>query len=115
MSGGRPPGPKRLAAMEQLAKMREAKLPDNEIRQALIESGLTGQQARELVPMEPSKPAPVAVLDSEDKAAIIEGAVHFLNSIATRLTPTIIDRFPDTLGPMNRDALTWSRKLKGAL
>ncbi len=113
---GRPIGPKRLAAMEQVAKLREQRIPDDEIRTILIESGLTRQQAFEIVPRtEPLTQAPVRLPDNEDKAALIEGAVHFLESIAKRLEPNIIDRFPMVLGPMSRDSLSWARKLKGAL
>ena len=110
----RPAGPKKQAALEQLAKMREAKLPESEIRQALLEAGLSGVQVREIMPTpEPSKPM-TRPLEPEAKAAITEGAIHFLNTIAQRLTPDACNRYPDLVAIKN-DALTWGRKLKGAL
>lgn len=113
----RPIGPKKLAAIEQRDKLRAAKLPDAEIRQALILSGLTKAQAVELVPLaESEKPKETAkvALDAEAKAANIEGAIHFLETISKHLTPNVCDRFND-LGTVKHDALTWARKLRGVL
>ena len=117
---GRPPGPKRIEAMKQVEALRTAKMPDAEIREALVKSGLTRQQAKELVPLTDADklglPAPMIArtLDDESKNANIEGAIHFLETIAKRVTPNIIDRFNDMAGVRN-DALTWARKLKGIL
>lgn len=117
MSIGRPPGPKKLAAIEQMNKLKAAKIPDAEIRQALILSGLTKAQAIELLPLtdeEKPRPAPLPHKDAETRAAIVEGAIHFLETIAKRLTPDVCDRFKD-VGSVKGDALTWARKLRGAL
>lgn len=106
-------GPKKLAAIEQIKQMREKGLPDDEIRTALLEHGLSNSQVNELLPtmQEPSKMLPVA---DEMKQLVREQAVLFLESLAKRFPPTSIDRFPE-LGTMRSDALTWARKLKGAL
>ncbi len=114
---GRPPGPKKLAAIEQMKALVAKGLPDDEIRTALIEAGLTKVQARELLPLKAEdlpKPSPARVLNDEVRNANIEGAVHFLETIAKRLTPNICDRFNE-LGPLKGDALTWARKLKGVM
>ena len=115
---GRPIGPKKLAAMEQVATMRSQGRNDADIREALLSSGLTRQQARELVPLSNTDlmPAPMIVTpaDDEDKKAVYGGAVHFLESIAKRITPNMCDRFTD-LGMVKHDALTWARKVKGAM
>lgn len=114
----RPIGPKKLAAIEQRDKMKAAGKKAFEIRDALIFSGLTKQQAKELVPMDESdmSPAPMipAVKDDETKRANIEGAIHFLETISKHLTPNVCDRFND-LGTVKHDALTWARKLRGVL
>ncbi len=110
----RPIGPKKQAALEQLEKMRQAKLPDSEIRQALLEAGLSGAQVRELMPLpEPEKPISRPI-EPEAKLANIQGAIHFLETIAQRLKPEVCNRYPDTVAVKN-DALTWARKLKGTL
>lgn len=112
-----PKGPKRIAAEAELVKLRAAKVPDAEIRQALILSGLTKVQAVELLPLtdeEKPKAAPLPHKDAETRAAIVEGAIHFLETIAKRLTPDVCDRFKD-VGSVKGDALTWARKLRGAL
>ena len=109
----RPEGPKKIAAREQLTAMRAQGLKDDEIRQALVVSGLSRAQVLELMPVpivEPVKP----VITDDAKAAVIGGAVHFLESIAKRITPDMVDRFAD-LGAVKSDALTWGRKVKGAL
>jgi hypothetical protein len=110
---GRPPGPKKLAAIEQRDALLAKGMPKDEVRQALIEAGLTGAQANELLPrdLEPEKPKPVPT--SDDKAAVLEGAINFLEGIAKRVKTEYIDRFPE-LGAVRNDALTWARKVKGA-
>lgn len=114
---GRPIGPKKLAAIEQRDLMRAKGIADSEIRQALILSGLTNQQAKELLPLadveKPTEHLPRPIED-EGKQAIINGAVHFLDTIAKRISPNAVDRFNE-LGMLKSDALTWARKLKGAL
>ncbi len=111
---GRPPGPKRLAALEQLTKMRAQGCKDDEIRLALIESGLTKQQANELLPV-PIEEAKVPVIVGDDvRNANINGCIHFLETIAKTLKPGICDRFPE-LAETKGNALTWARKLKGVL
>ena len=117
---GRPPGPKKLAAIEQVTQLRAAKMPDADIREALVKSGLTRQQAKELVPLSENDklglPAPMIVTppDSDAKKANIEGAIHFLETIAKRVTSNAIDRFPE-LRDVRNDSLTWARKLRGVL
>jgi len=110
----RPIGPKKAAALIQLEAMRKLNLPDDEIRMKLIESGLSKVQALELVPKPDEDAKPIKPMESEAKQANIEGAIHFLNTIAHRLTPDACNRYPDLVGIKN-DALTWGRKLKGIL
>ena len=114
----RPIGPKKLAAIEQANKLRAAGVKPADIRQALIDSGLTKAQANEVVSVDESefKPAPMApvVKDEAFRTANVEGAIHFLETIAKRLTPNVCDRFTE-LGPLKGDALTWARKLRGTL
>ncbi len=116
----RPVGPKRQAAIEQTAALRAKGVPDAEIRATLIASGLTKQQAFEVCPRTEAEklglPAPMIVqpVDDDMRLANINGAINFLDTVAKRLTPTIIDRFKE-LGEVRNDALTWARKLKGAL
>lgn len=108
-------GPKRLAAEEQVALMRSQGIKEEEIKTRLYETGLTKLQVNQIVG-EPVKEAekPKPVLDDEMRAANINGAVHFLEGMAQKLTPNICDRFTE-LGTVKHDALTWSRKLKGLL
>lgn len=111
---GRPPGPKRLAAIEQRDALLAKGISKDEVRQALIEAGLTGAQANELLPreQEPEKPKPVVT--DEAKEAVIEGAVNFLEGVAKRVKTEYVDRFPE-LASVRNDALTWARKVKSAL
>ena len=76
-------------------------------------SGLTRQQVNDILPVPVITVAPV-VVTPDAKLAVLEGSIHFLESIAKRITPGMADRFPD-LGIVKSDALTWSRKVKGAL
>jgi hypothetical protein len=114
----RPIGPKKLAAIEQANKLRAAGVKPADIRQALIDSGLTKAQANEVVAIDESefKPAPMAPVVKDDafRTANIEGAIHFLETIAKRLTPNVCDRFNE-LTEVKQNALTWARKLKGTL
>ena len=110
----RPIGPKKQAALVQLEALRAAKLPESEIRQALLEAGLSGAQVRELMPTpEPDKPM-TRPIEPEAKQANIQGAIHFLETIAQRLKPEFCNRYPDLVSVKN-DSLTWARKLKGTL
>ena len=110
-------GPKRIAAEEQAALMRSQGHAPMAIREALKASGLTWQQVRDVVPMDTSDMEPAAMIvvppDAEDKAAVIDGAVHFLEGIAKRITPDMANRFSD-LTYLKKDALTWARKVKNA-
>ncbi len=110
----RPPGPKRIAAMAEMTKLKAQGLPDDEIRQALIISGLTKQQAYELLPGAPVAVVPMQAASSEVREANINGAVHFLETIAKTLKPGICDRFPE-LTETKSNALVWARKLRGVL
>lgn len=110
-----PKGPKRIAAEEQLAAMRAQGISDDEIRQKLILSGLTKLQVNQIVgePAKvPDKPLP-PVTDFK-REANIEGAVHFLETIAKRISPDAATRYTE-LSSVKHDALTWARKLKGVM
>jgi len=110
----RPIGPKKAAALVQLEAMRKLNLPDDEIRMKLIESGLTKAQALELVPKPEEAKTEAKQMQPEAKEANIQGAVHFLETIAQRLKPEFCNRYPDLVSVKN-DSLTWARKLKGVL
>lgn len=110
---GRPPGPKKLAAIAERDKMQAQGLKPDEIRQALILSGLSASQANELVPREtePEKSKPPVTEDAKD--AVLDGAIHFLEGIAKRISPNACDRFPELVA-VKADSLSWARKMKGA-
>lgn len=110
----RPIGPKKQAALIQLEALRKQGLPDTEIRQALIEAGLTKAQALELLPTAEEAAKETKPIENEAKQALINGAIHFLETVGQRLKPDVTNRFPDTV-TLKGDALTWARKLKGAL
>ena len=112
MSAGRPAGPKKLAALAQADVLRQAGVPEAEIRQALIVAGLTKAQANEIVPVEPEAPKPAPVITDDARRANIEGAAFFLESIAKRISPNAVDRFPELSG-IKSDALIWARKIRG--
>ena len=110
---GRPPGPKKLAAMEQRDALLAKGVPREEVRMALIEAGLTGAQANELLPRDPEPAKPKVEPTDEAKAMVLEGAVTFLEGVAKRVKTEYVDRFPE-LGSIRSDALTWARKVRGA-
>ncbi len=115
MSAGRPPGPKKIAALAQAEAMHRAGTPDAEIRQALIVAGLTKAQSLEIVPLadsEKAAPAPAPIITDDARRANIEGAAFFLESIAKRISPNAVDRFNELSG-VKSDALTWARKIRG--
>ena len=111
-------GPKRLAAEEQAALMRSQGVAPQAIREALKATGLTWQQINQIIPLDnlaAISPAPMIVVppDAEDKSAVLDGAVHFLEAIAKRITPEMANRFSD-LTYLKKDALTWARKVRNA-
>ena len=110
----RPIGPKKAAALVQLEALRKQGLPDDECRQALIEAGLTKAQALELLPKAEEAKEEQKPIENEAKQALINGAIHFLETIAQRLKPEFCNRYPDLVSVKN-DSLTWARKLKGTL
>jgi hypothetical protein len=111
---GRPPGPKKLAAIAQRDELLAKGMPKDEVRQALVEAGLTGAQANELLPRDPEPERPKPIPTTEDKAAVLDGAINFLEGVAKRIKTDYVDRFPE-LGTVRNDALTWARKVKNAL
>lgn len=111
----RPIGPKKLAAIEQRDALRAKGIPDDEIKQSLILSGLTKVQANEIMPADEVKPAPSPISKTtEAREAVLEGAVHFLEGIAKRITPGMADRFSE-LGSVKSDSLSWARKMKNEI
>lgn len=110
---GRPPGPKKLAAMAQRDALLKQGLPHEEIRQALIEAGLTGAQANELLPREPEPAKPAPIVTDEAREAVLDGAINFLEGIAKRINGNAADRFPELVS-VKADALIWARKVRGA-
>lgn len=111
----RPKSERRLAAELERDKLRAQGLPDEEIRQLLMQTGLTRQQVCEIVPsVEPVKEQQKPKLEPEAKTANIEGAIHFLETVAKTLKPNLCDRFPE-LTETKSNSLTWARKLRGIL
>lgn len=110
---GRPPGPKKLAAIAQRDALVKQGLKNDEIRQALILAGLTPSQAAELLPTEPEPPKPKPEVTDEARQAVLDGAINFLDGIAKRISPNAADRFPELVA-VKADALSWARKVKGA-
>ena len=110
----RPIGPKKAAAMIQLEALRKQRLPHDQNRTTMIEAGLTKAQALELVPKAEEAPKPVKPIEDEAKQALINGAIHFLETVGQRLKPDVTNRFPDTVS-LKGDAMTWARKLRGIL
>ena len=111
---GRPKSEKRLAAEAERDKLRAQNLPDEEIRQLLMQTGLTRQQVLDIVPAGEKPELPKPALEPEARVANIEGAIHFLETVAKTLKPNVCDRFSE-LTEVKSNSLVWARKLRGIL
>lgn len=101
---------KRDAALEQVKAMRANKLADSEIRQKLMESGLSKAQTDDLVPPPPKVETPKEVVKPEDAKTILDSTINFLESLGTR-TNKYADRYPD-LATIRNECIGVARRLR---